>query len=1018
MLLSFNRMAWRKLLLSMAGILVCLYAVTVLFYIQTIPDIGLRTAFDPLVKGFEGNCKDAVGGASIHLQTGDRIVGVGGRKVRTWPQLLQALNALHGRAEAVESFPAALERELTCIRLNGEEWVQVEFERSPSPVMACWCQVIPSKELVPSIFWFFLKLGLFIVGALVFWKRPEDASATHFFLLCIVTLGAYMGGYHWSRIAGTPALILVFMVSSVLSPAVLLNFYSVFPRPKEYRNRYPWRTCLAIFGLPVIFLVALIGGYAWVYWVSHHDGYPEQEVQRALDFLLDEIYVYLGVAFLWYLASVFCLWHSYRTAADSTERNQVKWIFFGSLAALVPIGKTLELAVWERDAFGAGAATWWMFAASVCFTVAFIVSITRYRLMQLDQIISSSMMYFVVSFLAALVYSGVVFAGMLVAGSYSVSLLAQALSVSTTAVVVMLLLDLARSRIRRALDQHFDRQKYQLDRTFRRMGQAIEQLVDPPTLARQLLQTAAEVLAVSRGAVYLREGSPPLYRLVDSLGDPPPLGELSSGCPLIEALQLRSSVAAGAARGLGTDPVQRQLQFLGGELAHALVHEGQLLALLVLGRKELGHYSMEDLNVLAAFAQLTALALKSAERHRTIEGLNRELQTKVEKISEQQRRILALQSQLQSGVRSQESGVRSQESGVKGQGSGASGSAASDSPLTTQHSPLSTHPSGIIGSSFAVQQLLQLVKKVSASQSAVLVRGESGTGKELLARAIHANSPRAGKAFVKVHCAALSPGLLESELFGHVKGAFTGAHRDKIGRFELAHGGTLFLDEIGDISLEVQTKLLRVLQEMVFERVGSSEPIQVDVRVIAATHQNLEHLIKEGRFREDLYYRLNVISLFLPPLRERREDIPELALHFLKVQSQRCARAVTQIDDDALVVFKSYSWPGNVRQLENVIERAVVVAEGPRITVEDLPADIVDESDYEIERVLEEPNPESKSAEEPAGRRAEREERDRQERERLVRALAAANGNKAEAARVLGLARSTLVSRLKKHGLS
>src|SRR5205085_2637871 len=268
-----------------------------------------------------------------------------------------------------------------------------------------------------------------------------------------------------------------------------------------------------------------------------------------------------------------------------------------------------------------------------------------------------------------------------------------------------------------------------------------------------------------------------------------------------------------------------------------------------------------------------ALALGSAERHRTIEGLTRELQAKVEKISEQQRRILALQSQLMSrSMRREEPGAQIEEPSSK------------DTPLPTAtldaRAALLSSSGGIIGSSMAIQHLLQLVRKVSASPSAVLIRGESGTGKELLARALHDNSPRASKAFVKVHCAALSPGLLESELFGHVKGAFTGAHRDKVGRFELADGGSLFLDEIGDISLEVQTKLLRVLQERVFERVGSSESIRVDVRIITATHQHLEELIRRGRFREDLFYRLNVFPLVVPPLRDRAEDVPELVVHF------------------------------------------------------------------------------------------------------------------------------------------
>ncbi|HMC65357.1 MAG TPA: sigma-54 dependent transcriptional regulator, partial [Gemmataceae bacterium] len=380
----------------------------------------------------------------------------------------------------------------------------------------------------------------------------------------------------------------------------------------------------------------------------------------------------------------------------------------------------------------------------------------------------------------------------------------------------------------------------------------------------------------------------------------------------------------------------------------------------------------------------------------------RDLQTKVEKISEQQRRIIALQGQL----------MRQKPQIREVNGEPANGAVE----ITPESRSGELSINGILGGSPPVRELLRLVRKVSGSQSAVLIRGESGTGKELLARALHDHSPRGGKTFVKVHCAALSPGLLESELFGHVKGAFTGAHRDKVGRFELANGGTLFLDEIGDISLEVQTKLLRVLQEMTFERVGSSDPVQVDVRIIAATHQDLEELIRQGRFREDLYYRLNVISIPVPPLRQRTEDIVELATHFLRLYAQRCNKAVNQIDDDALLLLKAYSWPGNVRQLENVIERAVVVVEGPLVTVQDLPPELQNGSDNGTagEAVLK-PRPPGLTP--VNGARAEREEWNRRERERLVRALAAADGNKAEAARALGLARSTLLSRLKKHGL-
>jgi len=253
--------------------------------------------------------------------------------------------------------------------------------------------------------------------------------------------------------------------------------------------------------------------------------------------------------------------------------------------------------------------------------------------------------------------------------------------------------------------------------------------------------------------------------------------------------------------------------------------------------------------------------------------------------------------------------------------------------------------------------------------------------------------------------------LLESELFGHVKGAFTGAHRDKVGRFELADGGTLFLDEIGDISLEVQTKLLRVLQERTFERVGSSDPIRVDVRIITATHQHLEELIRQHRFREDLYYRLNVFPIEVPPLRDRPEDIPELVQHFFKRAAQRFGKEPPQIDDDAMALLKGFAWPGNIRQLENVIERAVVIAEGTVITPEELPAEVFAASVPNHTPALAPPTLSFVNS-------SWKTDRDSVERDQLVRALAAAGGNKAEAARALGVARSTLLSRLKKLGLA
>jgi two-component system nitrogen regulation response regulator NtrX len=242
----------------------------------------------------------------------------------------------------------------------------------------------------------------------------------------------------------------------------------------------------------------------------------------------------------------------------------------------------------------------------------------------------------------------------------------------------------------------------------------------------------------------------------------------------------------------------------------------------------------------------------------------------------------------------------------------------------------------IVGRSFSLRQVLDRVEKVAPTDARVLVTGENGTGKELVARAIHRLSPRADKAFIEVNCAAIPSELIESELFGHMKGSFTGAHEDRAGKFELADGGTLFLDEIGDMSLQAQAKVLRALQEGIVTRVGGAKPIQVDVRVLAATNKDLEEEIKGGRFREDLYYRLNVIPLHVPPLRERREDIAMLVRHFVESYSREANLRPKPISDDALDRMQRMDWPGNVRELRNTVERLLILASGASITADDV----------------------------------------------------------------------------------
>jgi formate hydrogenlyase transcriptional activator len=304
----------------------------------------------------------------------------------------------------------------------------------------------------------------------------------------------------------------------------------------------------------------------------------------------------------------------------------------------------------------------------------------------------------------------------------------------------------------------------------------------------------------------------------------------------------------------------------------------------------------------------------------------------------------------------------------------------------------------LIGKSLALELVLDGVKRVAPTSSTALIQGETGTGKELIARAIHNISPRCGRPFVKLNCAAIPLDLLESELFGHEKGAFTGAIAQKLGRFELADKGTLFLDEVGDIPPSLQPKLLRILQEQEFERLGSSQTHQVDVRLVAATHRDLAGMLRNGEFRSDLYFRLNVFPVQLPPLRERREDIPALVAHFVEFLGRRVGRRIDHIPEETMLDLCSYDWPGNIRELQNLIERALILSEdsvlpnpllavgAPHITVIPTPTTLADS-----ERAL------------------------------ILRTLDAAGwviGGRDGAAARLGLKRTTLIYKMQRHGIS
>jgi two-component system response regulator HydG len=305
----------------------------------------------------------------------------------------------------------------------------------------------------------------------------------------------------------------------------------------------------------------------------------------------------------------------------------------------------------------------------------------------------------------------------------------------------------------------------------------------------------------------------------------------------------------------------------------------------------------------------------------------------------------------------------------------------------------------IIGGSKAMRELFEILSLVAPSDATILIQGESGTGKELVANVVHENSPRKGNPFIKVNCAALHENLLESELFGHEKGAFTGALGMRRGLFEQADAGTIFLDEIGDMSLITQAKILRVLQEGEFERLGGEKCIKVDVRILTASHKDLEKMVAEGSFRQDLFFRLNVVPVLLPPLRERKEDIPPLAEHFLSKFAKKNRKTLYGIHPLAITCLMDYDWPGNIRELENTLERAVILCLGEQITPVDLPARFRKDAAEKFDPTFSAPGTKLRDM----------------ERELIRATLRDTKGNKSQTAKILGIARQTLQNKMKEY---
>ncbi len=935
------RLTNRNFLLALA-VLAGLYSLYMFYFVAHLPYSGFKVFFTR-----EGDLEviaiDAGSPADIAgLEEGDKIIQAGDGEI-IW-------DLKSGRA------------------------YQIKYERKGVTFSA---QYTPGQPVFPyhTLTGFIFGLLFLFLGLAVLLRKPQDPAARVFYLLMICLFLGCIVIFNFKAVRNPLGGIAGMMCYFI--PPLFLHFLLIFPERKQFLNKQPFLQPLLY--VPA-FVLASIHGFL-IYRTIQLPQTGQSDLTPFYNILWITNYLFLMIV-VYFAIGLLVLAHTFFTTPDSEVKKQLQWIFLGSATSFFLIIPGLYVLNQDLALFLAGGRTLpvVMILGMVLFFLSYVLAILKYRLMDIEIVIHRSLSSFLVSSITVLFY-------FLLFGLTSKALIfltgkkhvaAYIISAGIVAFYVRPLL----SRIQNWIDKLFYREKYELHQALEKVSQALLKVRNPEEIFRKVFQTADSTLHISNGNLWLRNKQGGLLehavsypeKKIAMLPEIDPLGPLAQH--LTESVEGLTSYQILRERKFGKYREKYLIDFekTNTEIFLPLVYENTLLGLIGLGTKRSGNlYSSTDVRLLTTLANQTAIAMENARAYSRIEQLNLNLEKKVHQIEGQKEEILALQQRLLN-----ENTYLRQE--------------------MRQHFDFNE----IIGTSQAIKDVLAMVKKIAPTSSTVFLGGESGTGKELIARSIHFNSTRRDQSFIKVNCAAIPANLLESELFGHEKGAFTGAIKTKPGKVELADGGTLFLDEIGDISPDVQVKLLRMLQEKEFERLGGTRTFKADIRIISATNQNIEKAISQGNFREDLFYRLNVIAITLPALRDRREDIRELSIHFISKFSREMGKTIGNITPEAMDYLKGYHWPGNIRELANVLERAVVLGENEHISVEDLPDNLM-------------PAPMISQLEKKG---ALPHEIERIERDRILEALDMAAGNKSEAARLLGLKKTTFFSKLKKLNIS
>ena len=828
--------------------------------------------------------------------------------------------------------------------------------------------------LMPSLAFTLGSFLVVLILCLVLWVSRRGEPGVNWFIVVILNIYVVLYGFtHLKGILGMAPLYMGYLFYALFTLPLLLHAFLRFPEPVPLLKRFP-RLPAMVYAPQVLLTLASGVGYLSL-------ALDPSQINQERMLLMGKWAI--PAMFVVYMAASLVVILVRFVTAPSALRKQIQWIMYGAvLAGLLTMG--FSFSRWNT-----APAAWLLESSEYLLPIYAILALTiafsfmEFRLIDVDRIVHRSLVYAVLSGVIIVVYFALAGGlGLLLTQVFDTT--SNTVTVLSTIVSVAMFFPL-RKAVQANVDRLFFRHHTVYQEILQQASGEFVTMLDMDRLSKMLLDMLVTKLS-RRHAMLLLAGADRRLEVVRAAGREP---ELPAGLPTVDSFTLRklrahSSGQTVAVARLLTDlqPPRLAREFdaifdsLDASLVVFLVVRDRVLGLLVLGSKvDESMVSRDEIVTLEALGRQLSVVLRNASAYTEIEKLSLDL-------ASQQREILELKSRVE----------------------------AENVYLREELQQVARH-GDIVGESAAIIAVLEKVARVARTDATALIRGESGTGKELIARAIHDQSERAHRPLVTINCAAIPETLLESEMFGHEKGAFTGAVARKRGRFELADGGTLFFDEVGDMPHSLQAKLLRALQEGEVLPVGAEAPIRVNVRVIAATHRDLEQQVTDGLFREDLFYRLNVVPIELPPLRERVEDIPTLAEHLMSLFAARTGKEITGISKRGLDRLLAYPWPGNVRELGNVIERAVVLSSGAVLDAEvTLPT--VSASGAPGSLVAAEP------ADAPILEPLEFHEAVNEHKRRLiVEAISRNNGNRAAAARELGLQRTYLYRLAKQLGV-